>query len=163
MGINSIFNFFKIPDDDYEYEDEKYEYEEEPVKKRKAYSQPEPVYEEQPKQRASILNSKPKVVPMANRANMQVNIVKPSSFEDSQSICNTLLSGRPVVVNLEGFDADDAQRVMDFISGCIYAIRGQYQQISKYIFLFTPENVDIDGGLSSSDGDTMMPTLNREF
>ena len=38
MGINSIFNFFKIPDDDYDYEDEKYEYEEEPVKKRKAYS-----------------------------------------------------------------------------------------------------------------------------
>ena len=42
-----------------------------------------------------------------------------------------------------GFDPDDAQRIMDFISGCIYAINGKYHQISKYIFIFTPENVDI--------------------
>ena len=97
---------------------------------------------------------------------MQVNIISPSSFEDSQEICNKLLSGRPVVVNLEGFDPDDAQRIMDFISGCIYAINGKYNQIAKYIFIFSPENVDINSDtLSINDNNTvsMMPTIEKEF
>lgn len=163
MGINSILNFFKIPDD---YEDEyEEEYVEEPVKTTKSARAPrrEEEYEEAAKQRG-FLSSKPKVVPMNNRAMMEVNIIKPTTFEDSQNICNMLLSGRPVVVNLEGFDPDDAQRIMDFISGCIYAIKGQYHQISKYIFIFTPENVDISGDSLSFDGATAkMPTINREF
>lgn len=77
-----------------------------------------------------------------NRSSMEVKVIKPHTFEDSQEICNMLLNGRPVIVNLEGFDPDDAQRIMDFISGCIYAINGKYHQISKYIFIFSPENVD---------------------
>lgn len=163
MGINSILNFFKIPDD---YEDEfEEEYVEEPVRTKSSRSnQNEADFEETTKQRSGFLGSKPKVVPMNNRAMMEVNIIKPNTFEDSQNICNTLLSGRPVVVNLEGFDPDDAQRIMDFISGCIYAIKGQYHQISKYIFIFTPENVDISGDSLSLEGNTAkMPTLNREF
>ena len=162
MGINSILNFFKIPDD---YEDEyEEEYVEEPVNSKPArVPQREEEPEETVKQRG-FLSSKPKVVPMNNRAMMEVNIIKPSSFEDSQNICNMLLSGRPVVVHLEGCDPDDAQRIMDFISGCIYAIKGQYHQISKYIFIFTPENVDISGDSLSFDGNTAkMPTINREF
>lgn len=162
MGINSILNFFKIPDDyDEEYEEE---YEEESVSSKPTrVPQRDEEPEETVKQRG-FLSSKPKVVPMNNRSMMEVNIIKPSSFEDSQNICNMLLSGRPVVVNLEGFDPDDAQRIMDFISGCIYAIKGQYHQISKYIFIFTPENVDISGDSLSFDGNTAkMPTINREF
>ncbi len=162
MGINSILNFFKIPDDyEDEYEDD---YVEEPVKAKPVRNpQREEVYEEATKQRG-FLNSKPKVVPMNNRSMMEVNIIKPTSFEDSQNICNMLLSGRPVVVNLEGFDPDDAQRIMDFISGCIYSIKGQYHQISKYIFIFTPENIDISGDSLSIDGNmAKMPTINREF
>ncbi len=162
MGINSILNFFKIPDD---YEDDyEEEYVEEPARTKPSHTvQNESDFEEAPKQRSGFLGSKPKVVPM-NRAMMEVNIIKPNTFEDSQNICNMLLSGRPVVVNLEGFDPDDAQRIMDFISGCIYAIKGQYHQISKYIFIFTPENVDISGDSLTLDGNTAkMPTINREF
>lgn len=162
MGINSILNFFKIPDD---YEDEyEEEYVEEPVRTKPSRTVPsDNDSEDTPKQRAGFLGSKPKVVPM-NRAMMEVSIIKPNTFEDSQNICNMLLAGRPVVVNLEGFDPDDAQRIMDFISGCIYAIKGQYHQISKYIFIFSPENVDISGDSLTFDGNTAkMPTINREF
>lgn len=163
MGINSILNFFKIPDDfDDEYDDD---YVEEPVRTKPSRNTPndtEP--EETAKQRSGFLGSKPKVVPMNNRSMMEVSIIKPTTFEDSQNICNMLLTGRPVVVNLEGFDPDDAQRIMDFISGCIYAIKGQYHQISKYIFIFSPENVDISGDSLTFDGNTAkMPTINREF
>lgn len=163
MGINSILNFFKIPDDfDDEYEED---YVEESVRTKPSRNTPnETEPEETAKQRSGFLGSKPKVVPMNNRSMMEVSIIKPNTFEDSQNICNMLLTGRPVVVNLEGFDPDDAQRIMDFISGCIYAIKGQYHQISKYIFIFSPENVDISGDSLTFDGNTAkMPTINREF
>ena len=87
-----------------------------------------------------------KVVPMRSASRgLEVRIVKPTSFEDSQEVCNILLEKRAAVVNLEGFDADEAQRIMDFISGCIYAINGKLHRISKYIFIFSPDNVDISG------------------
>ena len=92
-------------------------------------------------------------------------IVKPSSFEDSQQVCEVLLGGRACVVNLEGFDADDAQRIMDFISGCIFAIDGKLHRISKYIFIFAPSNVDISGDyldLLPDDKKNAM-TINKGF
>ena len=171
MGFNSILNFFKLDDDEFdEYDDSSYEEEAytekpaEPVRRKAPVRSPQtPEYEEEPKQKNGFLGNKPKVVPM-NRSSLEVNVIKPHTFEDSQEICNMLLTNRPVIVNLEGFDPDDAQRIMDFISGCIYAINGKYHQISKYIFIFSPENVDISGDSLSIDGNTAtMPLINREF
>ena len=171
MGLNSLLNFFKLDGIDDEYEDYEYdEYDEEEVPSVKKTSVPRKTSaaREIPKDsiksnNGSINHSKAKVVSL-NRSMMEVKIVQPTSFEDSQEICNTLLESKPVVVNLEGFDPDDAQRIMDFISGCIYAINGKYHQISKYIFIFTPENVDISGdSLSLGDGTATMPTISREF
>lgn len=168
MGLDSILNFFKLDEEDYdEYEgyDEEPEAFDEPVRKKPA-ARPHVAddFDEEPKQKSGFLSSKPKVVPMNNRTMMEVNVIKPRSFEDSQDICDMLLTNRPVIVNLEGFDPDDAQRIMDFISGCIYAINGKYHQISKYIFIFSPENVDISGDSLSIDGNTAsMPVINREF
>lgn len=169
MGLNSLLNFFKLDGMDEEYEDYEYEdYEEEEASMPKASGARKTAaaresYEDTSKSRNGFLNSKPKIVSL-NRSMMEVKIIQPTSFEDSQEICNTLLESKPVVVNLEGFDPDDAQRIMDFISGCIYAINGKYNQISKYIFIFTPENVDISGdSLSLGDGRAAMPTISREF
>ncbi len=168
MGLDSILNFFKLDDqldddelynDDYE---EPYEEPEPPVRKTSRAPGNDSTYNES-KQRG-FLSAKPKVVSMNSRAMMEVSIIKPTTFEDSQEICNMLLTGRPVVVNLEGFDPNDAQRIMDFISGCIYAIKGKYHQISKYIFIFSPENVDISGDSLTMDGGmAKMPMINREF
>lgn len=168
MALKSVLDFFKINEEDDEdyYEEEENEAPVQPEPRRRAASSPsrneEPEDEEAPR-RPSFLSSKSKVVPM--KPAMQVNIISPSSFEDSQEICNKLLSGRPVVVNLEGFDPDDAQRIMDFISGCIYAINGKYNQIAKYIFIFSPENVDINSDSLSINENTvsMMPTIDKEF
>lgn len=163
-GFNSFLNFFNIDDD--EYDDDEFDtYEErEPVKRTSSRSHIEEEEEEEIPKRA-FRTSKPKVVPMSSPKMLEVSIIKPKTFEDSQEICNILLEKKPVVVNLEGFDPDDAQRIMDFISGCIYAINGKFHQISKYIFIFTPENVDISGDSLSFDaeGVGMVPTLNREF
>ena len=47
---------------------------------------------------------------------MGIKVMKPTSFEDSQDICDVLLAGKATIINLEGFNVDLAQRVMDFIS-----------------------------------------------
>jgi len=107
-----------------------------------------------------------KIVPIRTTSKgLEVVIMKPATFEDSQEICDMLLSGRAVVVNLEGFDPDVAQRIMDFISGAVYAISGKLHQISRYIFIFSPDNIDISGDyldLVPVDG-LGVPTINKEF
>lgn len=107
-----------------------------------------------------------KIVPIRTTPKgLEVCIMKPTCFEDSQDICDMLLTGRAAVVNLEGFDPDDAQRVMDFISGCVYAINGKLHQISRYIFIFSPDTIDISGDYLDlmPDMGFDVPTLNKEF
>ena len=76
---------------------------------------------------------------------MQVCVIKPTSVEDAREITETLLTDRTVVLNLEGLDVDVAQRIIDFTSGSCFAISGNLQKISSYIFIITPESVDISG------------------
>ena len=76
---------------------------------------------------------------------MEVCVIKPISFEDAREITETLLMNRPVILNVEGLDVDIAQRIIDFASGSCFAISGNLQKISNYIFIITPANVDISG------------------
>ena len=133
-----------------------YEYEEKPKKgffnRNKSYDEEEEdTYDVAPRSKGSSRTSS-KVTPMrqpARRSNvsMEVCVVKPTSVEDSREITETLLSGRTVILNLEGLDLEIAQRIIDFTSGATYAIDGNLQKISNYIFLVTPTNVDISGDL----------------
>ena len=91
-------------------------------------------------------NTASKVVPIRTTTKgLEVCIMKPTSFEDSQEICDMLLTGRATVINLEGFDDKLAQRTMDFISGAVYAINGKLHRISNAIFIVSPDSVDISG------------------
>ena len=66
-------------------------------------------------------------------------------MEDARDICEMLLSGRAVVVNMEGVQVDLAQRIIDFASGACYSINGNLQKISSYIFIITPNNIELSG------------------
>ena len=104
--------------------------------------------------------SSSKVTPIRQPApkrsgNMEVCVVKPTSVDDSREITETLLAGRTVILNLEGMDLEVAQRIIDFISGAAFAISGNLQKISNYIFLVTPTNVDISGDLQDLLGNSM--------
>lgn len=76
---------------------------------------------------------------------MEVCVIRPNSIEDGREITETLLANRTVVLNLEGLDVAIAQRIIDFASGSTYAISGNLQKISNYIFIITPASVDISG------------------
>jgi len=86
----------------------------------------------------------------------EVCIFKPSSIEDSREITETLLQGKAVVINFEGLHVEISQRIIDFISGSCYALDGNLQKISNYIFIATPNSVDISGDFqnlfASDDG-----------
>lgn len=76
---------------------------------------------------------------------MEVSMVKPTSMEDARDICDMLLSGRAVVINMEGVHVELAQRIIDFASGACYSIEGNLQKISSYIFIVSPNSIELSG------------------
>ena len=63
-------------------------------------------------------------------------------MDSSKDICNYLLSGKAVVLNMEGIHMEVAQRIIDFVSGAAYSMDGNLQRISNYIFIVTPNSVE---------------------
>ncbi len=134
--------------DDYGYEDD---YEEEPASRRISRKEkaevpreePHVVKDNKPKQTTKITPMRP--AKKQGASGMEVCVIKPTSVEDAREITETLLSNRTVVLNVEGLDVDIAQRIIDFTSGSCFAISGNLQKISNYIFIITPESVDISG------------------
>lgn len=87
-----------------------------------------------------------KFIPISTtRLGNEVCIMKPVNFNDSQDICDVLLSSRIAVVNLEDVELPLAQRIIDFLSGAIYALNGKLYNISNFIFIIAPDSVDISG------------------
>jgi cell division inhibitor SepF len=160
--LKNFLNSMKLTeDDDYEdYLEEESEKEQKKAKRLERMAQKAEINEEPPENQSSTTaneirkervsrmerNSTNKVVPIrATSKGLEVCIMKPTSFEDSQEICDMLLSGRATVINLEGFDDKLAQRTMDFVSGSVYAINGKLHRISNCIFIVSPDTVDISG------------------
>ncbi len=166
--VDSLLNVMHMnPDDDDDYYDDDYldeEEEEERVPKRRASQEKEPTGRSysgssgsgnnQPidinrnRDRSTKTNSK--VTPMRQvkkATGMEVCVIKPTSFEDAREITETLLMNRPVILNVEGLDVDIAQRIIDFASGSCFAISGNLQKISNYIFIVTPSDVEISGDI----------------
>ncbi len=92
-------------------------------------------------------NKKNNLVSLQTPKQMKVAVVEPTNFEESQIIADHLKNRRPVIVNLENTDHDLAKRIVDFMSGAIYALNGSLQKVGKGIFLFVPSNVEITGDI----------------
>lgn len=151
MGVMDKFlNVMKLSDVEDEYDSEDYYEEDEPIIEKTKKSLPvEHDYETddyETKQKKSIQKVTPiRQVKRAPGNSMEVCVIKPTSVEDAREITETLLANRTVVLNLEGLDVEISQRIIDFASGSTYAISGNLQKISNYIFIITPACVDISG------------------
>ncbi len=130
-------------DDDYDFEEDEI-VEEKPSKSSRVDSDFE---DDKPKGARLVKPARPTSVKSkrVNAGGMEVCVIKPTTVEDSREITDTLLNNRTVVLNLEGVDVDIAQRIIDFTSGACYAMSGNLQKISHYIFIITPASVDISG------------------
>ena len=88
-----------------------------------------------------------KVVNIHTTAQMQVVLVKPDRFDNVSDIAEHLRSMHAVVLNLESTNKDVARRLVDFLSGCAYALDGKIKKIAISTYIITPYNVDIVGDL----------------
>jgi cell division inhibitor SepF len=91
------------------------------------------------------------VVSLHSQRQLRVVVAEPRSFDDAQEIADHLKNRRPVVVNLEYVETELARRVVDFVSGAVYALGGNVQKVGGGIFLFAPNNVDITSELKETE------------
>lgn len=78
----------------------------------------------------------------------KIVVFEPRVYSEVQEIADLLLANQSVVLNFTRIEEDQAKRIVDFLTGTIYAINGDIQRIGDEIFLCTPKNVEIDGMLS---------------
>lgn len=106
-------------------------------------------YEEEDRK---FFGRKGKVVPLnAQGQAVRMVISQPTTFEQSEEICSLLKEKKSVIVNLEYVNKDVARRIVDFISGGVYALDGHIQKISNSIFLIAPMNYEITNEMAREE------------
>ncbi len=87
----------------------------------------------------------------ADKTGNKMILLEPRAYSESQQIADHLKSRNSVVVNLKRVTSDQAKRIIDFLSGCIYAIGGSMQKIGVGIYLCTPKNVNVQGKITEEN------------
>lgn len=159
MGIfDKIIDTMHLGNDDYDdyddYDDD--DFDDEPPRRGNIFKKKEKDFDydleedvvAEPKKVKSVKQQPSRITPMRSKkggSGMEVCVYKPTQFEQAREITDTLLSNCTIVLNFEGLDVEVAQRIIDFTSGSCYAIGGNLQKVSNYIFVVTPKSVDISG------------------
>ena len=151
---------FTFGNDDYDLEEE---IQEEKKHSRKAMK--ESSFAKEPIKEKAPVKTTPNITAFSKSSRkqafgMEVVVVRPTSVEDAREITETLLNGRTVFLNMEGLNVEIAQRIIDFTSGSCFAISGNLQKVSNYIFIITPSNVDISGDLQEMFDGFDLGTMN---
>ena len=89
----------------------------------------------------------------SSKSGNKMILVEPRAYSESQQIADHLKRRNSVVVNLKRVTADQAKRIIDFLSGTLYAIGGDLQKLGNGIYLCTPKNVDVEGRISEEESD----------
>lgn len=142
MSFKSKMKTFFFLDNDYDYDEEIAEEEQaSPVKANKnpASAQKQNIVSLQSIQKSS-----------------KVVIVEPRVYAEAQEIADQLKNRRAVIVNLQRIERDQAKRIVDFLSGTVYAIGGDIQKIGTDIFLCTPDNVEVTGSITDMISDSQI-------
>jgi cell division inhibitor SepF len=136
MGIKSkLKTFFLLDEEDYDYEEDG-KFEEEFEEKKNMKTQ-------------SVSQAKQNVVSLQSvQKSSKVILVEPRVYAEAQEIADHLKNRRSVLVNLQRIQHDQAKRIVDFLSGTVYAIGGDIQRVGMNIFLCTPDNVEVSGNIS---------------
>ena len=143
--MNKVWDLFGMDsaEPEEEYDDENvYEYDDE-----------DDVTEENNKKQLFGRKNKEKVVQMPQSQPNAIKMVisQPTSFEQSDEICSFLKERKSVIVNLEYVNKDVARRIVDFISGGVYALDGYIQKVSNSIFLVAPSNYEITNEMAREE------------
>ncbi|CEI84378.1 cell division protein SepF [Oceanobacillus oncorhynchi subsp. incaldanensis] len=124
-------NYFTM-DDEYEYE-----YAEEEQKEEIPQVQEKTAGSKNVVNLSSIQNTNSKVV-----------LAEPRNYNEAQDIADNIVNRRAVIINLQRVDRQQAKRIVDFLSGTVYAVKGDIQKLGSETFLCTPDNVEVSGSIS---------------
>lgn len=138
--VNKFWNFFGVEqEEDDEEEIENLDYEQEDDE------------EEDEDERRIFGRNRNKVVNMPQTNQVKMVISQPTTFDQSEEICQYLKERKACIVNLEYVNKDVARRIVDFISGGVYALNGHIQKVSNSIFLVAPANYDISNEMGREE------------
>lgn len=147
MNFGKFKNFFMLDDDHDEVEG--YEYQSQPYEER---TQPNYQVEGEDLEleiNRSTKHAGPNVVPITEgKSKPKMVISELRSYNEVQGIADQLLQKRTVVINLQRVQNDQARRIVDFLTGTIYAINGDMQKVDTHTFLCTPPNVSVSGSVT---------------
>ena len=139
--MNKVWDLFGMDSaEPEEYEDEniyEYEYKDEEVEDKKLFGR---------KNREKVVS-----MPQTQTNAIKMVISQPTTFEQSDEICSFLKEKKSVIVNLEYVNKDVARRIVDFISGGVYALDGYIQKVSNSIFLVAPSNYEITNEMAREE------------
>lgn len=127
MGFGKKFRSLFSVDDTYEYVDE-------------------PEEELLPEERSIDKENVVKLTSM-KQSTSKVVLCEPRTYDEAQGIADNIVNRRSVVINLEQVHHDQAKRIVDFLSGTVYAVEGDIQKLGSQTFLCTPDNVEVSGSI----------------
>ncbi|MDL2224753.1 cell division protein SepF [Eubacteriales bacterium OttesenSCG-928-M02] len=143
-GYDDYDDSYDNYDDGYDdYGDEDYYEEKKPARQSKIRS----IYRGRREQEPVQNYDGPSTGNSSQAGRMRMVVYQPMTYDDTQSIVDNLKNRKPVIVNLESMEIDIAQRVLDFMSGAVYAVNGNIHKVTKGIFILVPTNVDISGNI----------------
>ena len=161
MGfMDKLRDLVRTEDDDF-YDDD---YIDEPVRQEPARSIPEPPRRsyglapntdsfpkrEPLREPLSASRERDNLIPLPGRQTIEkltsrfkIVVIEPKAFDECPKLVDSLKARKPVIINLERIEQDTARKIFDFLSGATYALGGNVQKIAQNIFVFLPENVDV--------------------
>ncbi len=107
--------------------------------------------------------SEEEAIKEADKSGNKMILLEPRAYSESQQIADHLKNRNSVVVNLKRVTSDQAKRIIDFLSGVIYAIGGSMQKIGVGIYLCTPKNVNVQGKISDESEKTNKNNTDEEL
>lgn len=97
------------------------------------------------RRKAAEVDKSPNLTAVNGAGTMKMILFQPLSFEDSTAIVDNLRARKPVIVNMVDIERPLAQRIIDFMSGAVYALSGTIRKVSYGIFVIVPSNITIVG------------------
>ena len=108
-------------------------------------------YDDENEEDTKEVKNKNKTLSTPASNNGKMILLEPRAYSESQQIADHLKKKNTVVVNMKRVTPDQAKRIVDFLSGTVYALEGDLQKIGAGIFLCTPKNVDVEGAITDDD------------
>ncbi|WP_216830857.1 cell division protein SepF [Alkalihalobacterium elongatum] len=138
MGMKSRFKrFFELEEDSQDYES----YNEEVAAAQEEVPQHRRNEKQAKNQNVVSLQS-------VQKAAAKVILIEPRTYDEVQDIADHLKNRKAVIINLQRISNEQGKRIVDFLSGTVYAIGGDIQKLGVSIFLCTPDNVDVSGSIT---------------